>query len=167
MHEHCVQVGWVTVVFVHTRRGSARARVGSWVCGEHRTDREDARQRNQLGKVRDGVCGSAVEGLANGIKSGKSVPEVIGELLQQERAGRASAVQRRSKQVCFLHEEGGESRFRRTSGDVNLRCGSESFEGGQDLAGPGMNGEGICDGTLDAGHPGEWRVSAPIIEPAN
>ena len=128
MHEHCVQVGWVAVVFVHTRRGSARARVGSWVCGEHRTDREGARQRSQLGKVRDGVCRRAVKGLSNGIKSRKSVPEVVGELLQQERAGRASAVQSRSKQVCFLHEVGGEGRFRRTSGDVNLRCGSETLK---------------------------------------
>ena len=111
--------------------------------------------RSQLGEICDGVCRGAVEGLPNDVKSGKSLPEVIRELLVQECAGRTCAVQCRSKQADLFRQVGGEGSFCSASGDINLRGGSELREGGKDLAGPVVGGKGVGDCARNKGHPGK------------
>ena len=112
------------------------------------------------------MCRGAIEGLPNDVKSGKSLPEVIRELLEQECTGGTCAEQCRSKQVGFLRQAGGEGSFRSASGDVNLRGGSELREGGKDLAGPVVGGKGVGDCARNKGRPGERRVEPPLVEPA-
>ena len=65
MVEKCVEVGGVTVVLVYPWHGNAGARVCRRKCGEHGADRERSWERGKTREKGDGVCGSAVEGLAD------------------------------------------------------------------------------------------------------
>ena len=75
-------------------------------------------------------------------------------------------MQGRLEQAGLFGQVGGEDSFRSASGDVDLREGSELRKGGKDPAGPVVGGKGASHGARDNGHPGEWCVKAPFIEPA-
>ena len=84
----------------------------------------------------------------------------------QECQGRTCAMQGRLEQAGIFRQVGGEGGFRSSSGDVDLREGSDVRKGGKDPAGPVVGGKGARHGVRDDGHPGEWRVKAPFVEPA-
>ena len=86
--------------------------------------------------------------------------------MKQKCEGKTRAVQGRLEQAGVFGQVGGEGSFRSTSRDVDLREGSNILKGGKDPAGPVVGGNGASHGARDNGHPGEWCVKAPFIEPA-
>ena len=74
-------------------------------------------------------------------------------------------MQGRLEQVLVSGQVGGEGGFCSTSGDVDLRERSDVREGGEDPAGPAMDGKGARHSVRDDRHPGQWRVAPPLVEP--
>ena len=64
--EECVKVGRVAVVLMYPWHGNAGARVCRRKCGKDGADRERSWERGKARKKGNGVCRSAVEGLADG-----------------------------------------------------------------------------------------------------
>ena len=75
-------------------------------------------------------------------------------------------MQGRLEQVVVSRQVGGEGGFRSSSGNVDLREGSNVRKRGDDPAGPIVDGKGARHSVRNDGHPGQWRVEPPLVEPA-